>query len=181
MTNVILPESLKFYFASPQHQSAVQQILDCENIPNGLSWYEVEQYSIAKVSASTTQLEYWQFLNIIWGKVWKPSIENTRFNHEVEFDFYEDEYSLEYVWEEFLLYKTFDLNKSHWLYLFVGTVDESIKLGFYIRNKEDDTFNLSDNLELSELWLPTDDDTRWTTDNIVTINGNQEIDVSKLA
>ena len=79
------------------------------------------------------------------------------------------------------MYKTFDLNKSHWLYLFVGTVDESIKLGFYIRNKEDDTFNLSDNLELSELWLPTDDDTRWTTDNIVTINGNQEIDVSKLA
>ena len=92
-----LSEPLQFYFENKQHMSAINQIIELDSIPIGLTWEEVEQYNIAKVSALTTQLDYWRLMRELWDASWGKALVNSAYK-EVDLDFYEDEYSMEFVW-----------------------------------------------------------------------------------
>jgi hypothetical protein len=91
-----IPESLQFFFENKQQGSAIQQLIELESIPIGLTWKEVEQYNIAKVSALTTQLDYWLLMKELWDATWGKALVNLAYK-EVDSEDYEENYSMESV------------------------------------------------------------------------------------
>ena len=109
---LIIPESLQFYFENEQQLSAVDQVITLKNPPTNLTLKEVEQYSIAKISVQSTQLDYWRLMKNLWQALVGTACK------EVENHFYGIEYSIEYVWNNGF-YRAYQYKNKH-LFLFVS-------------------------------------------------------------
>jgi hypothetical protein len=177
--SIEIPESLQFYFTNDKNASAIQQIINSETTPIGLTWVEVEQYNTAKVSVLSTQLDFWTLINKIWESSWGRAINSTGFK-EISTDLYEDAYSLESVWENKYLFREFLLNGSTVSFVCELTEESAIKLRFYVES-ESGTYEISNNLPLSpENWLPPDEnDNRYTEKSIYLVE-HMEIDIEPL-
>ena len=64
--NIKVSEGVQFYFGNDQQQAAIDQIISQKNVPQGLSWSDVEKFNDAKLLAHSTQIDYWKFLNEVW-------------------------------------------------------------------------------------------------------------------
>lgn len=178
MTNILqIPESLQFYFENAQQAEAIQQILEMDSLPLGLTWEEVENYQMAKISAQTTQFNYWRLMKELWDVSWGKAVEK-KFQ-EISPEEYEGEYSMEYVWNH-SFYKAFHYKNDSILFLFSQSSEvEGSRLGFYIRSAKD-TYEMSSDLSLSQDWVEEDSE-RWTKEGLVVISCKiTEIDVEPL-
>lgn len=174
MSNILhIPESLQFYFANAQQASAVNQMLEMDSLPTGLTWEEVEHYQVAKLSAKTIQLDYWLFSKKLWEATWGQVIQERK---EVAPEFYEHEYSMESVWTTGF-YKQFENHNSLWCYGATedsGSLEDGLRLYF-----GQEAFK---NLALSDGWEAYNDENggRSTKKNLVEVQGKTEIDISPL-
>jgi hypothetical protein len=179
MSNILkIPESLQFYFENEQQASAIQQVIELESIPIGLTWEEVEQYNIAKVSALSTQLDHWLFLKEVWESTWGKTLKNSSYK-EVDPEDYGEDYSMDDTWDNGYLYKIFEFKDNRFCF-YCGILDNShIQLGFYVESKGEN-YDISNNLALSTQWNDADADERWTSENLVEIKDKSEIDIEPL-
>ena len=176
MSNILkIPESLQFYFENKQQASAIQQVIELESIPIGLTWKEVEQYNIAKVSAQTTQLDYWLLMKELWDATWGKALVSSAYK-EVDPEYYDKEYSTESVWEK-CFYKTYTF-KENLIFFTCSADDESVYLTFYVESNEQ--YDISNTMDLSDQWEKPEDDERSTQKGIIDIKGKTEIDVEPL-
>lgn len=178
-TSIKIPESLQFYFASEKNASAIEQVIDSDSIPPGLTWHEADQYNNAKTSTHTLQLDHWRFLKEVWERTWGVSIINNSFK-EVPSDFYEDAFSLENVWEDGELYRAFILN-SNIAYFYCSLNQEGeIRLYFYVES-DGGKYEISNNLSLSpENWQPSDEDENRYTEKAIILSEQTNIDIEPL-
>lgn len=180
MTNILqIPESLQFYFENAQQAGAIQQILEMDSLPLGLTWEEIEHYSMAKLSAQTTQLDYWLFSKKLWESTWGQEERFIKNYQEVEPEWYENENTVDNVWEEDTFYKAFYYKDDNIIFFHVSIYpEEGSLLSFYIRSPED-TYETSNNLNLSENWHASEDDERRIKKGL-DICGKKEIDIYPL-
>jgi hypothetical protein len=176
MTNILqIPESLQFYFENAQQTGAIQQILEMESLPLGLTWEEVENYQMAKISAQTTQFDYWRLMKELWDVSWGKVEEKFQ---EISPKDYDGEYSMEYAWEN-SFYKAFHYKGDSILFLFsVSSEAEGSRLGFYIRSPND-TYEMLNGFGLSQDWVEEDYEC-WTRTGLIEISGKTEIDTEPL-
>lgn len=171
MSNILhIPESLQFYFANAQQASAVNQMLEMDSLPPGLTWEEVEHYQVAKLSAKTIQLDYWLFSKKLWEATWGQVIQGRK---EVP----PEDYSMEDVWTNGF-YKQFENHNSLWC---SGATEEdsgSLEAGLRLYFGQEAFKNLA----LSDGWEADDDKYggRFTKKNLVEVQGKTEIDISPL-
>lgn len=170
-----IPESLQFSFENKQQASAIQQLIELESTPIGLTWKEVEQYNIAKVSALTTQLDYWLLMKELWDATWGKALVSSAYK-EVDPEDYEENYSMESVWED-CFYKIYTF-KENLIYFKCWADDESIYLRFYVESNEQ--YDISNHMDLSDQWEKAEDDERSTQKGIIDIKSKTEIDVEPL-
>jgi hypothetical protein len=176
MTKILqIPESLQFYFENSQQAGAIQQILEMDSLPLGLTWEEIEHYQMAKISAQTTQFDYWKLMKDLWQLSWGEAV-GKKFK-EISPEEYEGENSVEYTWEN-LFYKMFNYENGHLVLGCRANDGEGIYLTFYVESPKFN-YEISNNLDLSDYWNKQVDDSRWTKDGLVETN-HAEIDVSVL-
>jgi hypothetical protein len=171
-----ISESLQFFFENKQQESAINQIIESKNIPRNLSWKEIEQYNIAKVSALTTQLDYWLLMKELWDATWGKALVSSVYK-EVDSEYYDKEYSTEYVWNE-RFYKAY-IFKENLIHFACYAVDESVCLIFYV-GSPNEQYDISNNMDLSDQWTKPEDNERSTHERIIDIKGKTEIDVEPL-
>lgn len=112
----------------------------------------------------------------LWEAPWGKALSNTVYK-EVDPDFYDDEYSMEYVWDG-SFYKAYE-NKGNDIFLCCYFSEEKgIHLGFYVETPDGGN-EISNNLELPEGWDKTIDDGRETLKGIE-LKGKTEIDIESL-
>ena len=178
MSNTLkIPESLQFYFENEQQTSAIEQIIGSDKLPIGLTFEEVEQYHIAKISALTTQLDYWRFMKELWEATWGKALINSGYK-EVDPDFYQDEYSMDYVWNN-NFYKAYEYKGNTLTFSsYDSSENNGICLAFYVE-APDGGYEISNNLELSEGWDKAVDDERDTLKGLE-LKGKTEIAIEPL-
>jgi len=177
MSNTLnIPESLQFYFENEQQASAIQQVIESKSISIGLTWKEVEQYNIAKVSALTTQLDYWLLMKELWDVTWGKALASSVYK-EVDSEDYEKTYSAESVWDD-CFYKTYTF-KENVICFKCYADDEGVYLGFFVESPNEQ-YDISNNMGLSDQWEKPEDDERSTQKGIIDIKGKTEIDVEPL-
>jgi hypothetical protein len=151
-------------------------MLEMDSLPMGLTWKEVEHYQMAKLSAQTTQLDYWLFSKKLWEATWGQVAQGLK---EVAPEYYENEYSMQNVWEGGF-YKAFE-KRNTLLWCNGATEDGSLEDGLrlYFDFGENEIFK---NLELSDGWEADnyEYEGRYTKKNLVEIQGKTEIDISPL-
>lgn len=178
MSNILkIPESLQFYFENEQHVSAINQIIESDSLPIGLTWEEVEQYNVAKVSALSTQLDYWRFMKELWSATWGKALASSAYK-EVDPVFYDDEYSMEFVWDD-SFYKAYEYKGSTIYFYCWSPENADVQLGFSIESTDCQN-GVSNNLELSDGWAEAVDDERRTQSGLVKVEGKSEIDIETL-
>lgn len=178
MSNILkIPESLQFYFENEQHVSAINQIIESDSLPIGLTWEEVEQYNVAKISALSTQLDYWRLMKELWSATWGKALASSEYK-EVDPDFYDDEYSMEFVWDD-SFYKAYEY-KGNTIYFYCWSPENTdIQLGFCVESPDGQN-DISNSLELSDGWTEAVDDDRRTQNGLIDIKGKTEIDIEPL-
>ena len=181
MSEIIkVSQGLQFYFENGEQQAAIDQIISQKSVPQSLSWSDVEQFNDAQLSAHSTQVDYWAFLNEVWKSTWGKVLSQTKFK-EVDATSYKKMYSLEYVWNNYL-YKSFNVNGSTLLTCCYATGEGGVSLGFSVLD-EKEFFDVSTELKLSDSWLMEqgEEHERWTKTKLLPIRAQVEINLDELS
>ena len=191
MTTIVkIPESYRDYATDRTIQSVVDHLLEQEDkdLPTELDWSEVRAYHQAWLSAQKVKTDHTILLIDLWDLIWKPALNKHKINLDQSWNIedmkeYEAEPSRHVIWGDKIYYRWFsckidDQNLGIETHIIVR--DENIKLG--IKIEDEDGENITDELELSDLWGKVDNEHNFSTKNkLVVIQKNTDsLDISTL-
>lgn len=176
--NIEISEGLQFYFGSVQQQAAIDQMISQKKVPTDLSWTEIQQFNDARLSAHSIQVDYWKLLNTIWEQTRGKCYFSKQFN-SVDPTWYDREYSLEIVWDEYFI-KAYESKGKHLITSCIIRSKSNVQIGFFVRDKNE-KYNISNDIELSDNWLSEADNERWTNIKLVPIKDQSQINIDDLS
>ncbi len=192
MSNILkISDALQFYFASDVNAHAVQDMISVNNnwksakraaYTSGMTWEEIHTQNAARLAAMKVQVDYWELLYQAWEKTWGEALSLLDSQlQEVDASDYDNERSMECVWDDGVLYKKFQLREGV-LSLSTYTGEKgSLALSFYFEDSSDRGYELSNQIKLSDGWMADpENDERVTKSGLLPIANQAEIDVSML-
>ncbi len=182
-TEIQLSEALAFYLERNVNTNAVEQVIDIKASKAytvGMTWDEIESLNQARLAVLKVQVDYWSLMREVWDLTWGAAVTDLlKGPTELDADDYDNERSLEFVWENGF-YKQLGMNDGT-LVLRVYFDAEQLTLSFYFEDSESVGYEISNNLVLCGAWdaVPEDDE-RKTSSKLLPIRGKTTVDVEPM-
>lgn len=179
MTQIAVPKSLQFYFASLENARSIDRLIDSRDskAPEtvDMSWEDLSQFYQAQLAAFKTQVDYWQFCDDVWRKVWGKALEGVPAAKEQDWDWYEQERSVESVWNA-SMYRSHQFTEGT-LLTHVSSDTEFFLIGFSYEFA-DGSFELLNDLPLSDNWDKNEETERYLRNGLISFRGHSTLDIS---